>query len=223
MMGYCNTCKVRVSGSSRHCPLCRGDLTGKIDPGEDVFPVIPPLSAPFKRLVRFIALGTIAVAAVSAAINIALPSGGVWWSLFIIAGLGSLWLSFLVINKRWWDVPKNIFLQLFVISVMVLLWDFFTGFYLWSLNFVIPILFSCSMTALAVFARVRKLKVADYVLFLGGISVISIFSLLLIIFHVVTVVYPALVCFVLSIISLAFLILFEGKSLREELRQRMHI
>ncbi|MDR1970386.1 MAG: DUF6320 domain-containing protein [Treponema sp.] len=193
------------------------------EPLADVFPVIPPLSAPFKRLVNGIALGTAAVAAVSVAIDITLPTGGVWWSLFVIAGLGSLWLSFLVINNRWWDIPKNIFLQLFVISILVLLWDFFTGFYLWSLNFVIPILFSCSMVALAVFAKVRKLKVEDYIIFLGSISVISIFSLLLIIFQVVTIVYPALICFALSIISLAFLILFEGKSLWKELQQRMHL
>jgi hypothetical protein len=222
-MLYCNKCRVKVSGSKRRCPLCRGDLTGTADPAGDVFPPIPPLSAPFKRLVSFIALGTIAVAAVSVAVDIALPSGGVWWSLFVIAGLGSLWLSFLVINNRWWNIPKNIFLQLFVISIMVLLWDFFTGFYLWSLNFVIPILFSCSMIALAVFARVRKLNAEDYIIFLGIISVISIFSLLLIIFRVVTIVYPALICFALSVVSLASLILFEGKSLREEIQRRMHL
>jgi hypothetical protein len=222
-MLYCNNCGVKVSGTKRQCPLCRGDLTGASDPGGDIFPAIPPLLAPFNRLVSLIAFGTIAVAAVSVAVNIALPTGGVWWSLFVIAGLGSLWLSFLVINNRWWDIPKNIFLQLFVISIMVLLWDFFTGFYLWSLNFVIPILFSCSMIALAAFAKVRKLNVEDYVIFLGIISVISIFSLLLIIFHVVTIVYPALICFTLSIISLAFLVIFEGKSLWEEIQQRMHI
>jgi hypothetical protein len=222
-MQYCDKCKVKVAGGSRQCPLCRGDLTGAADPAEEVFPVIPPLSSPFKWLINLIAFGTIAVAAVSVAIDIALPTGDVWWSLFVIAGLGSLWLSFLVINSRWRDIPKNIFLQLFVISIMVLLWDFFTGFYLWSLNFVIPILFSCSMIALSVFAKVRKLNVEDYVMFLGIISVISIFSLLLIFFHVVTIVYPALICFVLSIISLAFFVLFEGKSLWEEIRQRMHI
>jgi hypothetical protein len=222
-MRYCDKCKVKVSGASRGCPLCRGDLTGTADPSEEVFPVIPPLSSPSKWLVNVIAFGTIAVAAVSVAVDIALPTGGVWWSLFVIAGLGSLWLSFLVTNSQRRDIPKNIFLQLFVISIMVLLWDYFTGFYLWSLNFVIPILFSCSMIALSVYAKVRKLNVEDYVMFLGIISVISIFSLLLIIFHVVTIVYPALICFVLSIISLAFLILFEGKSLWEEIRQRMHI
>jgi hypothetical protein len=202
-------------------------LDGKAEPGEDVFPEIPPMQASpqasFKRLITLIAFGTIAVAVISVAVNISLFSGGVWWFLFVFAGLASLWLSFLVINRQWWDIPKNIFLQLIVISIMVLLWDFFTGFYKWSLNFVIPILFGSSMVALAAFAKVRKLRVEDYVLFLGIISVISIFSLLLIIFNVVTVVYPAVICFALSIISLGFLLLFEGKSLREELRRRMHL
>jgi hypothetical protein len=242
----CHKCKVTVAGNLRHCPLCQGDLAGTAEPESDVFPVIPAQPVPFKRLITFIAFGTIAVAVISVAVNIAIPfggrtvpiegltvpfgadnaiesSGGIWWSFFVIAGLGSLWLSFLVINNQWWNIPKIIFTQLIVISVLVLLWDFFTGFYKWSLNFVIPILFSCSMIALAVFAKVRKLKVEDYIIFLGIISVISIFSLLLIIFHVVTIVYPAVICFALSVISLAFLWLFEGKSLREELQRRLHL
>jgi hypothetical protein len=222
-MLYCNKCRVRVAGSPQRCPLCQWDLSGEAEPEHNVFPVIPPVIAPYKRLITFIAFITIAVAAISVAINIAIPTGGAWWSLFVIAGLGCLWLSFLIINKQYWDIPKNIFIQLFIISIMVLLWDFFTGFYLWSLNFVIPILFGSSMIALAVFAKVRKLKVEDYVLFLVIISVISIFSLLLIIFHVVTIVYPAVICFTISIISLASLLLFEGKSLLKELQRRMHV
>ncbi|GHU59777.1 hypothetical protein FACS189444_5690 [Spirochaetia bacterium] len=258
-MLVCHRCKVTVAGladgkadgdadSVHRCPLCQGDLAGTAEPDSDVFPLIPTQPVPFKRLITFIAFGTIAVAVISVAMNIAIPfggrtvpigeltvpfgpaagnalerSGGIWWSFFVIAGLGSLWLSFLVINNQWWNIPKIIFMQLIVISVLVLLWDFFTGFHKWSLNFVIPILFSCSMIALAVFAKVRKLKVEDYIIFLGIISVISIFSLLLIIFHVVTIVYPAVICFALSVISLAFLWLFEGKSLLAELQRRLHL
>ncbi|AEF85501.1 putative membrane protein [Treponema primitia ZAS-2] len=222
-MLVCNKCNVKVAGNPQRCPLCQGDLTGIAEPEGNVFPLIQPPSGSFKRLLSFIAFGTIAVAAISVAVNIALPVSGILWSLFIIAGLASLWLSFLVINRQWWDIPKIIFRQLMIISLLVLLWDFFNGFYKWSLNFVIPILFSCSMVALAVFAKVRRLKVEDYCLFLGFISVISIFSLLLVIFHVVTIIYPALVCFTLSIISLAFLLLFEGKSLWQELQRRMHL
>jgi hypothetical protein len=225
-MLYCRKCKVRVRGGPRRCPLCQGALAIDAEPGEDIFPAIPPAQAlprsSFKRLITLIAFGTIVVASASAAVNISFYSG-VWWFLFVVAGLGSLWLSFLVINRQWWDIPKNIFLQLMVLSILAMLWDFFNGFYKWSLNFVIPILFGSSMVALAVYAKARKLRVEDYVFFLGIISVISIFSLLLIIFHVVTVVYPAVICFALSIVSLAFLLLFEGKSLKEELRRRMHL
>jgi hypothetical protein len=198
-------------------------LAGEAEPARNVFPVIPPPPASFKRLIRFIALGTIAVAAFSVAVDISVPTGDVWWSLFVIAGLASLWLSFLTINRQWWNIPKNIFLQLFVISILVFLWDLFTGFYKWSIDFVIPILFSCSMIALAVFAKVRKLKVEDYIIFLVIISVVSIFSLLLIIFQVVSIVYPAMICFTLSIISLAFLLLFDGRALLHELQRRMHL
>ncbi|GHU56726.1 hypothetical protein FACS189442_5470 [Spirochaetia bacterium] len=222
-MLYCHRCKVSVSGSPRRCPLCQGDLAGTPEPDRNVFPVIPPPSASFRRLIRFIALGTIAVAAISVAVDITVPTGKVWWSMFVIAGLASLWLSFLTINRQWWNIPKNIFLQLFVISILVLLWDFFTGFNKWSIDFVIPILFSCSMIALAVFAKVRNLKVEDYIIFLVIISVISIFSLLLIIFHAVSIIYPAVICFTLSVISLAFLLLFEGRSLLHELQRRMHL
>jgi hypothetical protein len=157
------------------------------------------------------------------AINIALSSDGNWWFPFIIAGFGSLWISFLSFRKEWRNIPKTVFLQLLLISVLVLLWDLFTGFHKWSLNFVIPLLFSVSMIFLTVFAKARKLKVEDYILFLGLISVVSIFYLLFIVIHIVTIVYPAIACFALSIISLAFLLLFEGRSLREELDRRMHI
>jgi hypothetical protein len=224
-MLYCRKCKVRVRGGPRRCPLCQGALTGDTEPENNIFPVIPPSQAlprgSFKRFVALVAFGTVVVAAVSAAVNISFYSGA-WWFPFVLAGLGSLWFSFLVINRQRRNIPKNIFLQLMVISILALSWDFFTGFYKWSLNFVIPILFSSSMVALAVYAKVRKLRAEDYIFFLCIISLISIFSLLLIIFHVVAVVYPAVICFALSVISLAFLLLFEGKLLKEELKRRMH-
>jgi hypothetical protein len=227
-MPYCHSCKVSVAGDLRRCPLCQGELVdrrsnGEAEPERNVFPDIPIPPVPFKRLISVIAFATIAAGIIAVALNIAIPSDGVWWSLFVIAGLGSLWLSFLVINNQWWNIPKIIFLQLLVISAIAFLWDFFTGFSKWSLNFVIPSLFGFSMIALAVFAKVRRLKVEDYMIFLVIISVISIFSLLLILFHVVTIVYPAIMCFAISLISLAFLLVFEGKSLWEELRRRLHL
>jgi hypothetical protein len=198
-------------------------LEGTACPEQDVFPVIPlPRAAP-KGLITFFAFGTITVAVLSAAVNISFFPGNVLWFLFVVAGLGSLWLSFLVLRAQWWNIPRIIFWELLLISILVFGWDLFTGFYKWSFNFVIPILFSCAMIVMTVFAKVRKWKVQDYIIFSGVISVVSIFSLLLIIFHAVTLIYPATICFAVSVISLAFIILFDGAPLREELKRRMHL
>jgi hypothetical protein len=222
-MLFCHKCKVKILGSPRRCPLCHGPLSGEAEPDENVFPVLPPQRTFFKRLVAIFAFGTIAVAVVLAAVNIAVSTDSNWWFPFILAGFASLWISFLSMRKEWRNIPKTIFLQLLLVSVLVLLWDLFTGFHKWSLDYVIPILFSVSMIAITVFAKARKLKVEDYILFLVFISVVSVFALLFIIFHVVSTVYPAMICFSLSIISLAFLLLFEGRSLRAELQRRMHM
>jgi hypothetical protein len=145
------------------------------------------------------------------------------WSIFVAAGLVSLWISYWAANKRMKNIPKNIFAQLVVLSIMEIVWDVFTGFHKWSVSFVIPIMFSCSIVALTVFSLVRKLRPPDYMLILFIINIISICSLLLIIFNLVTVIYPALVCFTFSVISSARIIVFEGKSLLSELKRRMHI
>jgi hypothetical protein len=221
---FCRQCKVTIKSDFKRCPLCGGALSGTLDPGDDVFPVIPSVLKPFKRLIQLIAFGTIVAAVLSVAIDIALHSGhDLGWSLFVIAGLASLWLSFGIANKRWWNIPKNIMFQLIILSAMEIAWDYFTGFHKWSLNFVIPIMFSASIVALSVFAKIGKLRPSDYMLILFIINIISLCSLLLIVFHLVTVLYPALVCFTFSVISSARIILFEGKPLWEELKRRTHL
>ncbi|QQO09061.1 DUF6320 domain-containing protein [Breznakiella homolactica] len=220
-MLYCKKCNIRAAGTPKNCPLCQGDLAGTPDESGNVFPVIPPVVSPYRTLINLIAFGTVIAAAASIAVNISVPFGG-WWSLFVVAGLGSLWLSFLLINK-WKNIPKNIFKQVIFISVLALAWDFFTGFNGWSLNFVLPILFSFAMVALAVYAKIMKLGVEDYTLYLLIISVMGVFSLLLILFDVVTIVYPAAVCFALSVISIGSILLFEGKALWKELQRRLHL
>jgi CHASE2 domain-containing sensor protein len=102
-------------------------------------------------------------------------------------------------------------------------WDYLTGFNKWSFNFVIPIMFSASIIALSVFAIIRKLQPGDYLFVLFIISIVSICSLFLIIFHLVSVFYPALICFVFSVISASRIIIFEEKSLVKEIKRRLHL
>ena len=221
-MLLCPKCKVNVRGDSHLCPLCQGPLTGTPNAGENVFPQIPIEPQPYKFIIKLIAFFTIVGCVVCAAVNLSIPGNG-WWSIYVIAGTVIFWLAFFLLEKKRTNIPKAIIWQLVFGSLVIFLWDFFTGFHRWSLNYVMPIAFSSAMLAMAVFARVRKLAVQDYVIYLVVTSVFSILSLLLIIFNLVSVVYPSVICFGLSIISLASLVIFEGKALWSELQRRTHI
>ena len=221
-MLHCNKCKVGVQGSPLHCPLCQSELSGQPDPLEDIFPIVPVKTYAYRGLIAFIAFCSVVVVAVSVAVNISLFTGR-WWFLFVIAGITSLWMSFLLVKKKRKNVPRNILLQVFFLPLIMFLWDLFTGFHKWSYNFVTPILFSCAMIGMATFAKIQKLQGGDYIIYLMIISLFSVFSLLLILFNIVTIVYPSAVCFGLSIISMAYLIIMEGKSLAAEILRRTHL
>ncbi|MDR0878589.1 MAG: DUF6320 domain-containing protein [Treponema sp.] len=223
-MLICNQCKITIRGVFKRCPLCQGELHGTAGAGDDVFPVISEGLKPFRHIIRLALFLTIAAAVIAVAIDMAIQSSTrLGWSLFVIAGLASLWILFGIANKRWWNIPKSIILLLIFTSILEVAWDYLTGFYKWSFTFVIPIMFSASIIALTIFAVIRKLQPGDYLFILFIMSIVSVCSLLLIIFHLVSVIYPALICFVFSVISSSRIIIFEKKSLLKELRRRMHV
>lgn len=219
-MLYCKRCSVSVSGNPPRCPLCQGDLSGTADQSENTFPAIAP--ATHRKFIQLIIFFTVVAAAVCVAINLSFPSGG-WWSAFIVAGILSLWINFAVIVKKRENLPKSILWQVSVVSILAVIWDWFTGFHKWSVDYVIPILCTCAMIAMAVVAKIIRLRIEDYIIYLILDSVLGIISLIFIICGVLNVVYPSAICVAASIISLAALFVFEGTTLRAEIRRRMHL
>lgn len=218
----CKKCKVELPGSPRYCPLCQGSLSGTPAPGENVYPDIPPVEAPSRRVLSIIIFATIAAAAICVAVNLSVPYGG-WWSLFVLAGIGSFWLSFLVADRKLCNIPKHILRQAVIFSLLALLWDIFTGFRRWSVEFVIPILWTCAMAAQAIMAKIMKLRSEDYIIYLVFDSLVGLLSLILILIGVLHVIIPWAACFACSVIMIAGLIFFEGKTLWSEIHRRMHL
>ncbi|MBC8545891.1 hypothetical protein H8711_02915 [Clostridiaceae bacterium NSJ-31] len=221
-MLYCKKCKLSVTGAPRRCPLCQGDLTGVPEPDAAVFPTVPPAAHPHRRLIHLIQFVTAAVAVVCVTINLCLPSGG-WWSLFVLAGIASLWLSFALLMKKRGNLPKTILWQVTLISVLAVVWDWFTGFHGWSIDYVIPILCTCAMAAMGTIARIRKLRIGDYIIYLVLDSFLGILPLVLILTGAVHVIYPSAICVGASLLSLSALFIFEGKAMRAELLRRLHL
>jgi len=209
-------------GTIRICPLCQGPLSGKADPAEDVYPNIPlsgKLSAP---LLRLLFLAAAAAAAVCGASLLCAPQYG-WLALSILAGIGSGCLTVGIAVRKRKKPFKAVFWQICVLSLLAVAWDCGTGFRGWSLDFVLPILYACTMLAMAVAARLLHLQVQDYLVYLVMDILLGLLPLLLLLFGALRIVYPAAVCVAVSLILLAVLALFEGPALKGELLRRLHL
>lgn len=220
-MKHCGKCAVTIRGNPARCPLCQGDLRGAPE-GSGAFPLVLSARRRHRTIIHLMQFITLVAAVVSVAVNLSFRAGG-WWSLFVLAGLGSFWLSFAFVATKRGNIPKAILWQVGVISFLAVAWDLATGFHLWSLDFVIPILCTCALVAMAAASRALRLEIQDYILYLILDSLFSIIPLAFILLDVVRVVYPSIICVAAGAISLGALWVFEGPALWDELRRRMHL
>ena len=113
--------------------------------------------------------------------------------------------------------------QLVLVSILVLLWDWFTGGNGWSIHFVLPVFFPCMQLAVAVTARALHLRPSDYLLYLILCVLAGLIPMILLLCGALRIIYPSVICAGISIISLAAMLLFKGSALRSELIRRLHL
>ena len=77
--------------------------------------------------------------------------------------------------------------------------------------------------AMAVIARVMRLKIQDYILYLMLDAIFGFIPFVLLLCGSLRVVYPSAACVAISIISLAALCLYEGKAMKNEILRRLHL
>jgi len=177
---------------------------------------------PHQLLLRLLALGTAIAVVVCVAVLLCLPEHGEA-ALSGIAGLASGWLTIGIAVKKRGRPLKSVFWQVCVLSILVLAWDRGAGWRGWSVNYVLPILYICTMLAMAVISRLLHLHPSDYLLYLLLNSLLGLVPLALLLCGALRVVYPAVICACVSMILLAVLVLFEGRALKSELLRRLHL
>jgi len=220
-MKFCKSCNVSVTGKRKICPLCQGRLT--VDKAqEEIFPKISFVYTEHSLFFKVMLLTSIIAATVSVAVNILMPGGGAW-SLFILGGLASVWASLITIINQRKNIPKNIVYQVMTISVTALIWDTLTGWRGWSINYIIPLVCVFAMISMAVISKIRKLHIEDYILYIIIDSLFGIVPVIFIILGLLDVLYPSIICISTSIISLSTIIIFEDKSLKAEIKRRLHV
>ena len=141
----------------------------------------------------------------------------------MVAGLLCLWGSLWVVFRKRRNIPKTILYQVLVLSLGAVLWDLLTHWRGWSLSYAIPALCTSAMLSMAIVAKVLRLRVEDYLIYL---ILDGLFALVPLIFYLCGLsgsLLATIICLAVSIISISFLLLFEGGNLLSELRRRLHL
>ena len=223
-MKICEKCAVSVSGDFEKCPLCQNTLTGENQNKNEyeTFPFVPLAIHKHSSLFRLLQLCSAAVVIVSFTVNWMLPQSG-FWSLFVIAGVACMWLSLSIAIRKRHNILKNLTYQVTIVSILSVLWDVFTGWRGWSVDFVVPIVFVSAMSVTAVLAHILKLQTGAYIIYSFLLVLYGIIPAVFVLSGLSIIIYPSLICVACSLFSFAALMIFEGRNMIEELKRRLHL
>ncbi len=221
-MKYCEKCKVTITDKKTHCPLCQRVLSGNDENQIDTFPFVSTIYKQYSFLFKLIMFISISCGVITVAINIMLPQKG-WWSLFVVGGIMCLWISIYTIIHKRTNPLKTIMYQLMLVSILSVIWDVFTKWHGWSLDYVIPIICVSAMLAMGIISKIMKVQIDDYIIYLIINSFFGIIPIVFLLTGLLNVLYPTLICIVASIISFTALLIFEGESMKMELKKRLHL
>lgn len=225
-MRTCEKCNVRVVGERESCPLCQNDLSSAKEnansKSEEVFPLVPTIYHQFSFIFKLLIFISVVAVLVSVSVNLILPDYGAW-SLFVVGGVACLWISLALAIRKRKNIPKNMMYQVVIISVGCVLWDVFTGWRGWSVDYVIPILCIAVMISLAVLSIILNWKFENIIIYFCIEALFCIVPLIFYLTGILHVVIPSIICSLCSVVSIAAIIIFKGDSIWAELKRRLYI
>lgn len=193
---------------------------------EKIEPEFPEPDVPGEleqKVFRFFSFSCLAAAAAFIAANFIFHPQ-IRWPLFTAAGIGSMWLALAIGFVKRYNLMKNAMWQLIIVSVGCILWDVFTGWYGWSVDYVLPIVSMVILLSMFIITKVRKYTAREYMIYFvmaGGYGIIL--PLILLLTGVVKLEFISILCIVVCFLFLAALVIFKGKEFREEMHKKFHV
>ena len=219
-MRKCLKCNVFIASSSRFCPLCNTPVESGSE--YDVFPIVHYDYKHHDILLNILKVCSIIATLLCLFLNYTI-NREISWSLFVIAGILSFWLTLVTALRGRKHFMKMLFVEMILIIIVSIIWDYFTGFHFWSINYCLP--FLCSIYTICILLmRIFRANLAkDFIFYATINSMIGLVPGILLIFNEVTVLWPSYVSVIISMIILVFLLVFNKRQVKNELERRFHI
>lgn len=222
-MKYCKKCKVFVAGTREKCPLCENSIENNDEiKSEDKFPSIKGKSSFLKFIWKLFILITVVIAVLSIIINFQVPHKS-FWARFVVVGIFSLWVCLFIALKKYKNILKCLLYETIAVTVFIIFWDYYTGWFGWSINFVMPIIFSLVIFTMGLLSKVLKIDAEEHIVYLVSLVIFGMIPGVLLLTKKVAVELPSMICTGISCITFSFVVLFEGKKMWQEFIKRLHI
>ena len=145
------------------------------------------------------------------------------WFWFAAAGCFCGWLVVFVAYAKRRNILKNEAWQLLIITILCILWDHFTGWRGWSLDFVFPFGSLAVLGSVPVIARVNHLESEEYLYYFMQAAMIGCVPLILLWTDLVHYKIPSVVCVGISFLVLAGLFIFQKKDMTREFHKKLRM
>ena len=148
---------------------------------------------------------------------------GIWWAGYVTAGVFCTWLLIMVGYRKRKNPLKNGMWQLVIVTVGSLLWDLFTGWQGWSVDFVIPLAILVNMLSMVIISAAGKMEVSEYLFYLVQAGACGLLPFILLVAGAVSVPYPSVICSGVSLLFLTGLVIFKWKDFVREVQKKFRV
>ncbi|MCD8196387.1 MAG: DUF6320 domain-containing protein [Lachnospiraceae bacterium] len=181
-----------------------------------------PAGRPARPALAAFSFACVAVSIICCTINYML-AGRLGWSCFVAAGALCTWLLVEVAHRKRRNLLKNVTWQLVLVSVIGVLWDVFTGWHAWSVNYLIPIAVLAVLGSMPIIALVQHLEKQEYLFYLIQACALGCLPAILLFAGVVSSPVFSTLCTGVSLLVLAGLAIFQGRDVWKEMQKKFRL
>lgn len=170
---------------------------------------------------KWFSFSCITAAVISIMVNL-IFTPGLYWSAFVAGGALSMWAALAIGFYKRHNLLKNGIWQLVVLSGACILWDRFTGWQGWSVDYAYPAICLVILISFQIIVWIQKLTVQEYMIYYIMVGIFGMIPLLLLALGIVKVSYLSVLCGGISFLFLVGLLIFKGKDMFAELYKKLH-
>lgn len=221
-MTKCKQCNVTILDNAAVCPLCSCAVEASEGVRINAYPDVRMATRKLKHACNIILAAVLAASAVLIICNAALYNGS-WWSVIPVSALVYTYLVFRLISISNKGYRIKVFVPLVMAAVMFLIIDTETGFYRWSINYVMPAEILAADIIIFILMLTNLKNWQSYIVMEIGALAAAAVMLILWAAGIVTAPVVSIIAFGVSAVMTLAAIIIGDRTAKSELKRRFHI